>query len=539
MKKSLRLGQRLAGMSVAAQLYVSFGVLIALTVLVSGVSLFGMARVDTEADTLHDKWLQGIGNLAELRSAAVEMREFEVKHSRTDDRSYHAEYQDKIKAAQAVAAKALASYEGRGESKAEAEAVAALKKGWGEYDKAMGKVLELGRAKKQIDAADISDGAAAMAFDETMGSLGQLTQLNFEGAKVSSQIANQTYERSRLLVMALAAVALAVGVVLALLIIRNLLGQLGGEPAVAARVVAAVAAGDLTTPIPLRPGDATSLMARLRSMQRALTDAVGKVRVGAEHVATSSSQIAQGNHDLSSRTEQQASALQQTAATMEELGTTVRHNADNARQANQLAQGASSVAMKGGGVVGEVVSTMKGINESSRKIADIIAVIDGIAFQTNILALNAAVEAARAGEQGRGFAVVAGEVRSLAQRSAEAAREIKSLINASVERVEQGSALVDQAGRTMQDIVNSIQRVSDVVGEISSASAEQSSGVSQVSQAVSGMDQATQQNAALVEQSAAAAESLRQQAQQLLDAVAVFKVASGPAFAQTAVDARA
>jgi len=241
-------------------------------------------------------------------------------------------------------------------------------------------------------------------------------------------------------------------------------------------------------------------------------------------VATASAQIAQGNQDLSGRTEQQASALQQTAATMDELGSTVRNNADNAKQANQLALGASAVAVRGGGVVGQVVETMKGINQSSRKIADIIGVIDGIAFQTNILALNAAVEAARAGEQGRGFAVVASEVRSLAQRSAEAAKQIKVLISASVERVEQGTAQVDQAGRTMEEIVGAIKRVSDIVGEISAASAEQSSGVSQVGEAVTQMDQATQQNAALVEESAAAAQSLQQQAQQLVEAVAIFKL---------------
>jgi len=300
--------------------------------------------------------------------------------------------------------------------------------------------------------------------------------------------------------------------------------QLGGEPAVAVRTMGAVAEGDLSTVVHVRPGDSTSLMARLAAMQRSLSDTVSLVRSGSEGVATASSQIAQGNQDLSGRTEQQASALQQTSATMDELGATVRNNADNARQANQLALGASAVAVKGGEVVGKVVETMKGINHSSKKIADIISVIDGIAFQTNILALNAAVEAARAGEQGRGFAVVAAEVRSLAQRSAEAAKEIKTLISASVERVNRGTQLVGEAGKTMEEIVVAIRRVSDIVGEISSASAEQSSGVAQVGQAVTQMDHATQQNAALVEESAAAAESLRQQAQQLVQAVAVFKL---------------
>jgi methyl-accepting chemotaxis protein len=266
------------------------------------------------------------------------------------------------------------------------------------------------------------------------------------------------------------------------------------------------------------------LLTALRDMRDALSRVVQNVRGNAESVATASSEIAQGNQDLSRRTELQASALQQTAATMDQLGATVRNNADNARQANQLALGATTVATRGGEVVAQVVDTMRGIDESSRRITDIITVIDGIAFQTNILALNAAVEAARAGEQGRGFAVVAGEVRTLAQRSATAAREIKTLVTDSVQRVAQGSALVGEAGATMQEIVAAITRVNDIVGEISSASAEQSTGVSQVGEAVTQMDQSTQQNAALVEESASAAESLRRQAGELVQAVAVFRL---------------
>jgi len=258
---------------------------------------------------------------------------------------------------------------------------------------------------------------------------------------------------------------------------------------------------------------------------------VSDVRQNADGVATASAQIAQGNLDLSSRTEEQASALEQTAASMEQLTATVRQNAENAKAANELSHGASTIAIKGGAVVDQVVETMAGINDSSNKIADIINVIDGIAFQTNILALNAAVEAARAGDQGRGFAVVAGEVRTLAQRSAAAAKEIKTLISTSVERVTQGTALVTQAGTTMAEIVSAIKRVSDVVGEISVASNEQSIGVGQVGEAVSQMDQVTQQNAALVEESAAAAESLKSQAQQLVQAVAVFKLSDGTASA--------
>ena len=299
--------------------------------------------------------------------------------------------------------------------------------------------------------------------------------------------------------------------------------QLGAEPRDLSATVHQIAEGNLDQDWSRHKGEPHSVMAALAHMVEKFSSSVGQVRRGAEAVATASAQIVQGNNDLSGRTEKQAASLQQTASSMEQLGATVRQNADNAKQANQLALGASTVAVQGGEVVGQVVETMKGINDSSKKIADIISVIDSIAFQTNILALNAAVEAARAGEQGRGFAVVAAEVRSLAQRSADAAKEIKTLISTSVERVEQGTALVDQAGATMTEVVSAIKRVTDIMGEISAASHEQSSGVALVGEAVTEMDQATQQNAALVEESAAAAESLRTQAQQLVDAVSVFR----------------
>jgi methyl-accepting chemotaxis protein len=305
---------------------------------------------------------------------------------------------------------------------------------------------------------------------------------------------------------------------------RSIWRGLGGEPHAAAAVACAVAGGNLATPIPVAPGDTRSLMSQLKRMQDSLSGVVSTVRGNADNVAKASEQITAGNMDLSGRTEQQATALQQTAAAMEQLGSTVGQNADSAQQANQLARGACDVAVKGGEVVAQVVGTMKGINDSSRRISDIIGVIDGIAFQTNILALNAAVEAARAGEQGRGFAVVAGEVRSLAQRSSAAAKEIKDLITASVEQVERGTVLVDQAGTTMQEVVGAIRRVTDIVGEISTASVEQRTGVAQASDAVSHMDSATQHNAALVEQSAAAAKSLAEQAQNLVRAVSVFRL---------------
>jgi methyl-accepting chemotaxis protein len=325
-----------------------------------------------------------------------------------------------------------------------------------------------------------------------------------------------------MLISGLAAVVLAIG--FGAWFVRGILRQLGGEPAPAVALAEHVGAGDLTHEVALRAGDSNSLLWQLKTMQQNLANVVSRVRRNAEGVAAASIQVAEGNHELADRTSHQASTLEETATTMKELATAVGNNADSARTANQLALNAANVASQGGEVVAQVVETMKGINESSRKIADIISVIDGIAFQTNILALNAAVEAARAGEQGRGFAVVASEVRSLAGRSAEAAKEIKSLITASVERVEQGTALVDQAGTTMDQVVKSIREVTDIVGQISTASHNQSQGVAQMGEAVVQMEHTTQQNAAMVEEIDSAANTLRMQAADLLQAVQAFQL---------------
>jgi methyl-accepting chemotaxis protein len=320
---------------------------------------------------------------------------------------------------------------------------------------------------------------------------------------------------------------LGIAIALGYFMIRSLYRQLGGEPSEVLAITTAVAQGDLTTAIAVPASAPDSVMAGMARMQHALQIMVGTVREGSESVASGSTQIASGSGDLSSRTERQASALEQTAASMEQLSATVRQNADSAREAYRLANVASGVARKGGDVVAQVVDTMQGIDQASQRIADIIGVIDGIAFQTNILALNAAVEAARAGEQGRGFAVVASEVRSLAGRSADAAKEIKGLISASVERVALGSDQVQQAGGTMKEVVLAIQQVADLMDSISAASSEQASGVSQIGEAVGHMDQTTQQNAALVEEMSAAAASLRARAHELVQSVAAFRLHKG------------
>ena len=389
--------------------------------------------------------------------------------------------------------------------------------------KAQEKVLALAAANG--DAASLLNSEETPAWRALRGELLQQGQAAEKGSEQAHQRVNQKATTGIRLSIGIALVASLAALVLSFLMRATVRKELGGDPADARRALAQIAHGDLTSDI-VNLGESGSLMGVMQQMQSSLQTLVRGVRSSAGGIATATDEIAVGSQDLSNRTETQASSLQQTAASMEQLGATVKQNADSARQANQFAVDAAAVAVQGGEVVGQVVLTMHGINEASRKIADIIGVIDGIAFQTNILALNAAVEAARAGDQGRGFAVVASEVRSLAGRSAQAAREIKGLIGASVERVEQGNSLVDKAGATMKDVVSSINRVTGIMGEISSSSHEQATGVAQVGESVSLMDQATQQNAALVEEMAAAAGSLNSQASELVQAVAVFKLSA-------------
>ncbi len=379
-----------------------------------------------------------------------------------------------------------------------------------------------GKAAGELEAAkEIYSKDMVGKREAYLDALGKLSQSQRKALDETATVISAQYASGRNLLLAVCAAAIAIGAGFAFAITRSITGPIQE----AVRVAETVSAGDLTSNIVVDSTDETGqLMAALKAMNDSLVGIVGQVRSGTDTISTASSEIASGNMDLSSRTEEQASSLEETASSMEELTSTVKFNAENARQANQLAIAASQVASKGGSVVSEVVATMGSINDSSRKIVDIISVIDGIAFQTNILALNAAVEAARAGEQGRGFAVVASEVRNLAQRSAAAAKEIKTLIGDSVEKVDTGSRLVDQAGKTMAEVVASISRVTKIMNEITTASDEQRDGIEQVNQAITQMDAVTQQNAALVEEAAAAAASMQEQSARLSQVVGVFKL---------------
>ncbi|MBL0140570.1 MAG: HAMP domain-containing protein [Betaproteobacteria bacterium] len=396
-----------------------------------------------------------------------------------------------------------------------------MAKGWSGVQATLDKIEKAYGAHSSEQLTEVLESDWAVVHKSFIKPLSSLLPLKEAGAKA-------TYERSSALnatltsaSVVLAAVLIGLILVVVIWVMRSITKSLDE----AVNVARQVAGGDLTTAIVVdRRDELGKLLQALGEMQDALRRVVGDVRSSVQDIATASIEIAQGNADLSSRTEEQASSLEETASSMEELTSTVKQNAGNAQQANELAAGASSVAVRGGKVVSQVVETMDGISQSSRKIADIIGVIDGIAFQTNILALNAAVEAARAGEQGRGFAVVASEVRSLAQRSAEAAKEIKSLIQDSVGKVEFGARLVDEAGKTMDEIVTSVKRVTDIMTDITAASQEQSSGIMQVNRAITQMDQVTQQNAALVQEASAAAESLKGQSSRLSQAVAVFRL---------------
>ena len=519
-----------ANLKVGTRLIAGFLSLALLGAAVAAIGIFNMSRINDLAGQMYERELLGLSEIKEaninliyigrargnyLLSTTAQERETNLNNVR--------KYSAALKENLATAKPLFVSDEAKRIFGEFATTSAA-------YESEMERVFKLTAAESftersaSLTAAMAETRRHANILDDLLGLLARQKELR---AKEAALVTTRVYESSRFLMVALTLCSACAGVGLGMLITRNLTRQLGGEPKDAAQIAARIAGGDLNVAIATRTGDASSMMFAMKQMRDSLATIVGQVRSGTDTIATASAQVAAGSLDLSSRTEQQASSLEETASSMEELTSTVKENAENARQANVLATTASTVAVKGGTVIAEVVGTMGQINDSAKKIVDIITVIDSIAFQTNILALNAAVEAARAGEQGRGFAVVASEVRNLAQRSASAAKEIKVLIGDSVEKVEIGSKLVAHAGATMDEIVKSVQHVTNIMAEISSASHEQTSGIEQINQAVAQMDQVTQQNAALVEEAAAASESMQEQAAHLAQVVSVFTLDGG------------
>ncbi|XYJ11479.1 methyl-accepting chemotaxis protein [Telluria sp. B2] len=516
-------------LTIGARLALGFGALLALMMLLTALAVSRVGQIDATLNHINDvnnvKQRHAINFRGSVHDRAIALRDVVLAPDNAGAapalehiHSLAANYQRAAAALDALFA------ERRDILPEERAALAAIKDEENRTQPLIAKVSELRLAGDLEGARTLLAQEAGPAFVAWLASVNRLIDLEEQLNKTAAEGARALSGSFFAWMALLCTIAVAIGALGAWIISRGLLRQLGGQPDYAVRIAGSIAAGELDVRIDTAPGDRSSLLYAMKGMRDSLVGIVSQVRAGTLTIADASTEIAAGNQDLSQRTERQAQTLMDTAASMEELTGTVRQNAENARQANALAESASSVALRGGAVVGQVVETMASINDSSKQIADIIGVIDSIAFQTNILALNAAVEAARAGEQGRGFAVVAGEVRNLAQRSAAAAHQIKELIQSSVERVDAGARLVDAAGSTMDEIVTSVKRVTDIMAEISLASAEQSAGIEQVNAAIGRMDEATRQNAALVEQASAAAGSLQDEATMLAQVVSVFKM---------------
>jgi len=508
-------------LKIATKLIAAF---LSVIVLATALGIFAISQLDkvNRASTdIATNWLPTIRTLAQLKFTTARIRSFEQQHILAADAKEFEEIEQSANKQLDALAGLRKKYESQITEPEERAIYPEVSKMLDVVVAEHPKIIALSRDNKNAEARALMKGESTKNYRKAVELLDQLSTINEHGSDVSNKLADDTYSNARLWIIGMLVLCIVAAMTLAIMVARIISRPLTE----AVKVARQVADGDLTADIRQDSEDETGqLLGALKQMNDNLLRIVGSVRQGTDTIATASSEIASGNLDLSSRTEEQAGSLEETASAMEELTSTVKQNADNARQANQLATTASEVAVQGGAVVGKVVDTMGSINESSRKIFDIISVIDGIAFQTNILALNAAVEAARAGEQGRGFAVVASEVRSLAQRSSAAAKEIKTLIDDSVAKVDVGSKLVEQAGSTMDEVVSSVKRVTDIVGEISSATQEQSTGLEQINRAIAQMDEVTQQNAALVEEAAAAAQSLQEQAGKLAQTVSVFKL---------------
>lgn len=525
---------RTSRLSTAAQLGLGFAVVVAFLIALGAASAWGLARMSALSKTVYDDRVVPLGQLSEVTRVMLRNRVLLLDMFEKPSADNVAKRSAEVDKNFALGAQQWKAFLATSMTAEETTLAGKFDKGFDAYNgQGLAPAVAAMRAGRIDEARSIYRDKVSPLAPAAAEALEQLVALQVRVAAEANAQGEALSHRLNLVIVGLAIAAALIATAIAVLLTRGLVRKLGAEPADLAAVAERIAQGDLSK-LDAPPAIAGSVMASMQTMHSALTRLVTEVRAGIDSVATASAQIAAGNQDLSSRTEQQASSLQETAASMEQMTAAVRTNADSARQADGLARGASEVAGRGGTAVSEVVSTMGEIQAASRRIEEIISVIDGIAFQTNILALNAAVEAARAGEQGRGFAVVAGEVRNLAQRSAQAAKEIKSLISDSVQKIDNGSARVQVAGQTIDDVVQQVNRVSRLIGEITASTAEQSSGITQVSEAVTQLDQVTQQNAALVEQGAAAAASLREQADKLARAIAVFRLSQDQAAAAIA-----
>ena len=522
----------LRNLNVSTRLLAGFGLLTGLLLAVALIGFYGLWALNGKLDEIarvNGTQARLANELrASIQDRAIAMRNI-VLYTTAADRRAEAERIAKQGELYADAYQKLDRMfvEEAGTDPRERSLMAALKQEESAAVPPMSKVVELGLANDTIAATQLLLERARPTQRTWLARAAELADFEDQSNLVAQQDAIATYSRIRVLIAVIVAASIALALVTATLITRSILRQLGGEPRTAQDIAAQIAQGNLAVKVDLTNSDPDSLMGSLDTMRARLTSIVADIKKSAESISVAASEIAQGNTDLSQRTEEQAASLEETAASMEELTSTVRQNTENARQGSTLASNASQTATTGGDVVRKVVATMDDISSSSSRVSEIISVIEGIAFQTNILALNAAVEAARAGEEGRGFAVVAGEVRTLAQRSAAAAKEIKALIETSAAHVSTGSTLVHDAGETMNDVVRSVKRVTDIMSEIAAASTEQSTGIEQVNTAVAQMDQVTQQNAALVEQATAAAQAMADQAASLKAAVAMFRLDGG------------
>ena len=506
----------------STKLGLAFTAVLLLTAFVGLFSINQLSKVNDTTDDLSTRWMPAMRVIQDIKSQIARVRTRELQYIISDQASELDKY-DKVIANDLVELKKMQDDYVKLIRTADEQAMYDnFLSMWDRYMVEDAKLRAAVRAGDGDLAKKLIRGESNKLIVSLRGEVDKLVKLYDEGGKRAADFGDEVYNTSRAWIFSLLVVSVALGALGALVITRWLVNTLGGEPQYAVKLANKIAAGELNVDVVTRPGDKTSLLFAMKSMRDSLANIVGQVRHATDTIASAAQQVVAGNLDLSGRTESQASSLEETAASMEELTTTVRHNSDSARQANQLALNASSIAEQGGHVVSQVVDKMGTINASAKKISDITSVIDGIAFQTNILALNAAVEAARAGEQGRGFAVVASEVRNLAQRSASAAREIKELIGDSVDQVEAGTKLVNQAGSTMEEVVVSVRRVTDIMGEITVAGQQQSAGIVQVNEAIAQMDAVTQQNAALVEEATAASHSMQDQAASLAQLVSIF-----------------